>query len=158
MRYFFLVGMLLLCLFGAAQQERDTVLKHCPVYITDTVSVNNFFLEFQPTTLKVYRSKGKLTIQVQQKDQFFTIFFRDKKLKTTNYKIVSDADGKNEIEAKYSFRSGGAASYVSLHSGKLESVFEKEKDMWHIKINGMLANLVDRGVTYYKVRADFYIK
>jgi hypothetical protein len=158
MRTLFLVMLLALSFCGAAQEEGDTVLKRCPVYITDTVSVNNFFLEFQPSTIRVYRQKGRLTIQVQQRDQFFTLFFNDKKLKSGKYKIVADAEGKNEIEAKYSFRSGGTASFVSLHSGNLESSYDKEKELWHVKLNGMLANLVDRGVTYYKVRADFYIR
>ena len=64
----------------SAQEERDTALSRCPIYITDTVSSNNFFLEFQPSTLKVYRTKGDLTIVIQQRDQFFTILFNEKKL------------------------------------------------------------------------------
>jgi len=142
----------------SAQQERDTVLKRCPVYITDTVSSNNFFIEAQPATLKVDRVKGDLTIIVQQRDQFFTIFVRDKKLKNEKYKIQVEAKGKNTIEAKYSFRSGEQVSYVNVRSGTMESSFDKEKDMWHLKVNGLIANLVERTVTYYKVRADLYIR
>ncbi len=142
----------------AGQEEKDSVLSRCPVFITDTVSANNFFLELQPATVKVYRDHGKLRVQVQQRDQFFTVFFRDKKLKSTKYKITSDADNKDEVEAKYSFRSGGSASFVALSSGVVESVFDESKDLWKIKINGMLTNMVERGVTYYKVRAEFYIR
>lgn len=142
----------------SGQQEKDTVLSRCPVFITDTVSANNFFLELQPATVKVYRDHGKLRVQVQQRDQFLTVFFRDKKLKSTKYRITSAADGKDEVEAKYSFRSGGSASFVALSSGIVESVFDESKELWKIKINGMLANMVERGVTYYKVRAEFYIR
>jgi C-terminal processing protease CtpA/Prc len=158
MRTLFLVIIASFSLPIYAQQERDTVLSRCPVFITDTVSSNNFFLEFQQATVKVYRAKGNLTIRIQQKDQFFTIFFNTKKLKSTKYKIVFGANNRDEVEAKYSFRSGVSASYVDVSSGTIESLFDKEKDLWHIKLNGMLANLVDRSVTYYRVKADFYIK
>jgi hypothetical protein len=158
MRTLFLIIITTVSLTAFAQQERDTVLTRCPVFITDTVSSNNFFLEFQPSTIKVYRTKGNLTIRIQQKDQFFTIFFQVKKLKNTKYKLVFGANNRNEAEAKYSFRSGSTASYVDVSSGTIESVFDKEKTLWHIKLNGMLANLVERSVTYYKVRADFYIR
>ncbi len=143
---------------GAAQEDRDTVLSRCPVYITDTLTANNFFLEFQPSTIKVYRTKGKLHIQVQQKDQFFTIFFDDKKLRDGKYKIVTDELNNNEVKVKYSFRSGASASFVDVSRGSLESQYDKEKDYWHITINGMLTNLAASSVTYYKVRADFYIR
>jgi hypothetical protein len=140
-----------------AQQERDTILKRCPVAITDTVSVNNFFIEALPASLKVYRVKGKLTIQVQQKDQFFTLFFHDKKLRNTTYSIATGSGGRGEVEATYSFKSGDQASYINVSSGKVESTFDKEKKMWRIKVNGMIANMVDRSVTYYRAKSDFFI-
>jgi hypothetical protein len=144
--------------FGAgAQVERDTVLKRCPVSITDTVSVNNFFIEALPATLKVYRVRGKLTIQVQQKDQFFTLFFHDKKLRNTTYSISTGSGGRGEVEATYSFKSGDQASYINVSSGKVESTYSKENKMWRIKVNGMIANLVDRSVTYYRAKGDFLI-
>jgi len=142
----------------SAQEERDTILSRCPIYITDTVTSNNFFLEYQPSTVKVSRAKGKLTIVVQQKDQFFTLFFRDKHLETNKYKIVGTDPSRNEVEAKYSFRSGATASYVSVTKGIVESAFDKEKDLWHIKVNGLLANMVANTVTYYKVKADFFVR
>ncbi|HEX4877606.1 MAG TPA: hypothetical protein VFV31_13100, partial [Chitinophagaceae bacterium] len=84
-----LLTLLALLFFSSArsQVERDTVLKRCPVYITDTVTSNNFFIEARPATLKVYRVKGKLTIAVEQRDQFFTLFFHDRKLRSGKYDI-----------------------------------------------------------------------
>jgi hypothetical protein len=158
MRIFFLFLSLVISVIVSAQEERDTLLSRCPIYITDTVSANNFFLEFQPSTIKVYRVKGDLTIAIQQRDQFFTLFFNDKKLKDEKYKIVKDANHNNEVAAKYSFRSGQQVSYVDVSKGTVESSFDKEKDMWHLKVNGMIANLVERNVTWYRVRADLYIR
>lgn len=141
-----------------AQQERDTVLKRCPVAITDTMTSNNFFIEALPSTLKVYRVRGKLTIQVQQKDQFFTLFFHDKKLRNSNYTIEMGSRGKSEVEATYSFKSGEQASYINVASGKIESSFDKEKNLWHLKVSGMISNLVERSVTYYRVKSELWIK
>jgi hypothetical protein len=139
-----------------AQQERDTVLKRCPVAITDTVSSNNFFIEALPATLKVYRVKGKLTIQVQQKEQFFTVFFHDKKLRNTTYDIAIGSRGRSEVEATYSFKSGEQVSYINVSSGKLEASYDKEKKRWRVKVNGLIANLVDRSVTYYRARTELF--
>ena len=158
MRTCFLVIVILYSLTSSAQEERDTVLKRCPVYITDTVSSNNFFLEFQPSTIKVYRGKGKLVVEIRQRDQFFTMFFRDKRLDDKKYKIRVGARDNDEVEAKYSFRSGQQVSYVDVSSGVVETSFDKEKDLWHFKVNGLLKNLVERSITYYKVKADFYIR
>jgi hypothetical protein len=158
MRIFFLFLVMAVSLTVSAQEERDTLLTRCPIYITDTVSSNNFFLEFQPSIIKVYRVKGDLTIAIQQRDQFFTLFFNDKKLKNEKYKIVKGANKNDEVAAKYSFRSGQQVSYVDVSKGTIESSFDKEKDLWHLKVNGMIANLVERNVTWYRVRADLYIK
>ena len=158
MRTQFLVIVMLIALAATAQQERDTVLKRCPVYITDTMTSNNFFLEFQPSTIKVYRGRGKLVIEIRQRDQFFTMFFQDKKLDDKEkYRIVVGGHKGNEVEAKYSFRSGEQVSYVDVSSGTVETSFDKEKDLWHIKVNGILKNLVERAITYYRVKAEFYI-
>ncbi|MEI2739621.1 MAG: hypothetical protein V9F01_12665 [Chitinophagaceae bacterium] len=141
-----------------AQQERDTVLSRCPLYITDTVSQNNFFIEARPATLKVYRVRGDLTIVIEQKEQFFTLFFRDKKLRASRYKISVNPDGRGELAAKYSFRSGEQVSYVNVSSGIVEVTYDKEKKLWRLKVNGLIANLVERTVTYYRVKSDFTIK
>ena len=158
MRTIFLFITIFLASIGlSAQEERDTVLNRCPIYITDTVTSNNFFLEYQPSTVTVTRARGKLSIVIQQKDQFFTLFFRDKYLENNKYKIVVTDPSRNEVEAKYSFRSGGSASFVSVTKGIVESSFDKEKDLWHLKVNGLLANMSGTTVSYYKVKADFFV-
>jgi hypothetical protein len=159
MRITFLAIAFLFSTVVFGQQERDTTLPRCPVFITDTLTSNNFFLEHQPSTIRVYRVKGKLTIAIQQREQFLTLFFHDKKFKDgSKYKIGVGGGSKVDVEAKYSFRSGGTASYVNISSGVIESIFDKEKNMWRVKINGTLINMVERNVTYYRVRADFFIR
>lgn len=141
-----------------AQEERDTLLSRCPVFVTDTATSNNFFIEARPATLKVYRVKGDLTVVVEQKDQFFTLLFREKRLRNTTYKLNTSPDGRNELMAKYSFRSGDQVSYVNVSKGTVECTYDKEKKVWKLKINGLIANLVERNVSYYKVRADLSLK
>lgn len=158
MRTLILTLLIISSLSLSAQLERDTLLSRCPLFITDTVSSNNFFIEARPAKLKVYRVKGDLTIVIEQKDQFFTMFFRDKKLKNGKYKISLNPDGRSELAAKYSFRSGDQVSYVNVSNGTVETLFDKEKNFWIIKVNGMIANLVERSVTYYRVKANFSIK
>ncbi len=115
MRYFF---SLILISYGAcasAQQERDTMFKHCPVYITDTVTSNNFFLESQPATLKVDRVKGNLTVVLQQRDQYFTFFFHDNKLKNTKYTIMKGS-ASNKSRWKPNILSGPGNRFHLLMS------------------------------------------
>ena len=158
MKFFLLSFFIIVSLPVFAQEERDTVYKRCPLYITDTVSANNFFIEALPATIKVDRVKGGLTVVIQQKDQLFSMFFDQRKLKNTKYKIDITAHKNHEVAAKYSFGSGDQVSYVNVSKGTIESVFDKEKELWHLKVNGMIANMVERSVTYYRVRADFYIR
>jgi hypothetical protein len=158
MRYILIISVLFVGLSVQAQQERDTILKRCPIFITDTVSSNNFFIEALPATVKVDKVKGDLAVTVQQKDQFFTIFFGERKLKTGKYSIKPNADSKHEVIAKYSFRSGEQVSYINVSKGTIESTFDKEKELWHLKINGLIANMVERTITYYRVRGDLYLK
>lgn len=141
-----------------AQEERDTTLKRCPVFITDTVSSNNFFIEARPAILKVYRSKGDLTIVIEQKDQYFSMFFNEKKLSKGIYKILVNARRSNQVATKYSFRSGDQVSYVNVASGTIDVSFDEQKQMWRLKLNGLIANVVERSISYYKARADFFIK
>ena len=152
MRYRLLLIILLSSFFASAQDERDTVLSRCPVYITDTVSTNNFFIEARPCTLKVFRNKGDLRVVVDQRDQFFTLEFRTKRLRSTKYKIGSD------LNAIYSFRSGDQTAYVDVANGTVEVTYDKERKEWKLKVTGMIANLVDRSITYYKVRAELKLK
>ena len=158
LRILFILITLPVSFLATAQEERDTTLKRCPVFITDTITSNNFFLEAQPAKLRVFRTKGDLTVGIEQRDQFFTISFNDKELKNMKYKITPGADGKKEVEAKYSFRSGTQVSYVNVANGTIETVFDKEKKIWHLKVRGMIANVVERSVTYYRVRADLFLK
>lgn len=153
-----IICMLFLSSVSLAQDSRDTVLSRCPVYITDTVSVNNFFLEARPATLKVYRVRGDLTIQVEQKDQFFTLFFHEKRLRNTTYDIEPGSRGRGEVEAAYSFRSGDQTALISLTDGKIESSYDKEKKMWRVKVNGVITNMSDRTLSYYRVRTDLWLK
>lgn len=155
----YLISMILLCpaLFTFAQPEQDSSLRRCPVFITDTVSANNFFIEGLPSNVKLYRVKGKLTLEMKQKDQYFTLFFHDKKLKAQTYTIARGSNGKKEVEARYSFRSGSQVSYVDVSRGSMEVTLDEEKKLWHLKVNGMLANMVERSVTWYRVRAEFIL-
>lgn len=158
MKIFITPLLMLLSLSSYSQQERDTVLSRCPLFITDTVTSNNFFLEARPATLKVYRVRGDLTIVIEQKEQFFTMFFRDKKLKNGKYKINVSPDGRGELAAKYSFRSGEQVSYVNVSKGTVEVIYDKIKKIWQLKVDGLIANMVERSVTYYRVKANFSIK
>jgi len=158
MRNLFLLCLLLISLSVPAQKESDSMLVRCPIYITDTLTSNNYFLEFQPAILKIYRVKGKITVAVEQKDQFFTLFFHDNELEKGKYQIQPGSNGKFEVEAKYSFRSGEQVSYVDVGRGTVESTYDKGKELWHLKVNGMISNLVGRSISYYKVTANLYIK
>lgn len=141
-----------------AQVSEETTLNRCPVYITDTVSSNNFFIEARPATLKVYRVKGKLTVAVDQRGQLVSFYFHDKRLKTGKYKIEAGSRSSREVEAIYSFKSGDQVSFIDISSGTINVTYDKEAKLWNLQINGMLANMVEGSVTYYKVKADLSIK
>lgn len=143
---------------ASAQPEQDTALRRCPVFITDTVSANNFFIEGMACNVRLYRVKGKMTVEMKQKEQFFTLFFHDKKLKALNYAIARGSSGKKEIEARYSFRSGSQVSYVDVSKGTVEATLDEKSGIWHLKINAMMPNMVERSVTWYRVKGDFYLK
>ena len=95
---------------------------------------------------------------MEQKDQFFTLFFHEKKLKNTKYKIEPGSNGKGEVEATYSFRSGDQPAYIVLSKGQVEASYDKATQFWTLKVSGMISNLVERSVTYYKVRAELQLK
>lgn len=139
------------------QTDRDTTFTQCPVFITDTVSANNFFIAARPAQVKVYRVKGKLTIRVEQKDQFFTLYFHDKKLKNTTYTIQPGSRGKSEVEAAYSFRSGEQSSFISVSRGQVETYFDEEKKQWQLRVSGLIINQVERTATHYRVKAEFWL-
>lgn len=157
MRTFLFLSFILMYATVCAQEEKDTVYKRCPIFITDTITSNNFFIEGMPATVTVDRSKGNLTITVRQKEQFFTIFFMDKKLKEGKYAIKINP-GRKDVFAKYSFRSGDQVSYVNVSSGVVIASYNNEKSLWELKLTGLIANLVGRSVTYYKAAAHLYFK
>lgn len=159
MRYLILIaGFIFFHTAVQAQVERDTILSRCPVRITDTVSVNNFFIEARPATLKVYRVRGDLTIVIEQRDQFFSLFFHEKRLRNTTYDIEPASKGRGSVEATYSFKSGDQVAYINVASGTIQSSFDKERKMWKIKVDGIITNLTDRTLTYYKAKAEFWVK
>lgn len=158
MRRLLLLASIFLSVSASSQVSRDTVLFRCPVYITDTVSVNNFFLEARPATLKVYRVRGDLTIVIEQRDQFFSLFFHEKRLRNTTYDIEPGSKSRGEVEVAYSFKSGDQVAFINVSDGKIESSFDKEKKMWHVKVNGIITNMSDRTLSYYRAKADLWVK
>lgn len=158
MKIYTIIALLLLVFELNAQTSEDTTYSRCPIAITDTSGYNNYFTSHQPAVVKVERIKGNITITIQQREQFFTMFFQGKRLFAKTYKIKTNADDKTEVYARYSFRSVGRASYVEATSGTIEVSYNKETQYWNLKINGILSNLVERNVAYYKVKADFSIK
>ncbi len=158
MKFIFIILFSIGLISGYTQETRDTTLSRCPVFITDTVSVNNFFIEGRPCILKVYKVKGLLTVQVEQRDQFFTLFFHAGQLRSGKYTIKQASNGRKEVEAAYSFKSGEQASFISVTKGTVEATYDKDKKYWLLRVNGMIPNMVERTVTYYKVRADLYIR
>lgn len=143
------------------QTSRDTVLSKCPVFITDTLTNNNYFIEARPATLKVYRVKGDLTIVVEQKDQLFSLFFHCKRLGTKGpekYTIAPGTRGKDEVESTYSFKSGDQVAYINVAKGTITSTYDKAKKTWSLKILGWVNNMAGSGVSTYRVKADLLIR
>ena len=146
---------------GFAQTSRDSAMSKCPVFITDTMTNNNYFIEARPATLKVYRVKGDLTIVVEQKDQLFFLFFHCKKLstkETEKFTIGPGTRGNDEVESTYSFRSGDQVAYINVANGSITSTYEKSKKIWNLKVLGWITNMAGSGVSYYKVKADLVIR
>lgn len=158
MRIPILFLVMLFSLSAYSQQDRDTVLSRCPLFIVDTATSNNYFIEARPATLKVYRVKGNLTVVIEQKDQFFTMFFKDKRLKSSKYKISFNPDSRYELAAKYSFRSGDQVAYIDVASGVVEVSFDKIKKLWHLKVNGKIPNPGVGSNLYFMVKADLTLK
>lgn len=154
-----ILSLFVLCSFASsAQLVRDTVLSRCPVYITDTVSNYNYFITARPVTLKVYRTKGDLTVVVEQRNQFFTLFFNVKKLKETKYAVSAFPRNGNEMMARYSFKEDNLVSYADMTSGQVEIVRDKEKGYWWVKVNGFITNWVGSSTSKFKVKAELPLK
>lgn len=159
MKIIFFFSVLLVSTSVFAQHEGDTLYKRCPVGIIDTATGNNYFIEHQPATIKTYRNNGNYTIVIEQKNQFFTMFFHTRKLSYKGrYDITGGDAGRSDVTAKYSFRSGESVAFIDVSSGKVETNYDKATKLWRIKVNGLIANMGDTKVTYFKAKADFYIR
>ena len=161
MKIIFFIAALLVSSSVFSQHEGDSVYKRCPVAIKDTATGNNYFIEHQQATVKTYRNKGNYTIVIEQKSQYFTMFFRVRSFSTkrkSTYSISTDANSNGELIVKYSFRSGESVAFIDVSSGKAEVAYDKATKLWHIKLTGLIANMGDTRVTYFKATADFYIR
>ncbi len=161
MKIILFIAVLLVSSSAFSQHEGDSVYKRCPIAVKDTATGNNYFIEHQPATVKTYRNKGNYTIVIEQKNQFFTMFFRVRGFSTkkkSTYSISTDANSNGELSAKYSFRSGESVAFIDVSSGKAETSYDKVTKLWHIKVTGLIANMGDTRVTYFKAMADFYVR
>lgn len=159
MKIIFCISVLLVNSSLFAQHEGDSVYKRCPIGIIDTATGNNYFIEHQPATVKAYRNNGNFTIVIEQKSQFFTMFFQTRKLSYKGrYDIAVGDAGRSDVIAKYSFKSGESVAFIDVSSGKVETIYDKTTKLWQIKVNGLIANMGDTRVTYFKAKGDFYIR
>ncbi len=161
MKFILFISILLVSTSAFSQHEGDSVYKRCPVAVKDTATGNNYFIEHQQATVKTYRNKGNYTIVIEQRNQFFTMFFRVRGFSTkrkSTYTISTDANNNGEMSAKYSFRSGESVAFIDVSSGKVETRYDKATKLWNIKLTGLIANMGDTRVTYFKATADFYIR
>jgi hypothetical protein len=161
MKLIILFSFLLVSSSAFSQREKDSIYSRCPVAIKDTATGNNYFIEHQPATVKTYRNNGNFTIVIEQKSQYFTMFFRIRKLSTKGkgkYSISVDANNRDEMSVKYSFRSGESVAFIDVSSGKVETTYNKATKLWNIKVNGLIANMGTSSVSYFKATADFFIR
>ena len=159
MRFIFLFAVILLSQKAFIQREGDSSYSRCPVSLTDTTTGNNYFIEHLPAKVKTYRNHGNFTVIIEQKSQFLTIFFNTRKLSTKGkYSIAVAESGRSDVTAKYSFRSGESVAYLDVSSGKVETTYDKATKLWRILLVGLVANMGDTKVTYFKVKADLYLK
>lgn len=161
MKFILFISILLVSSSAFSQREVDSVYKRCPVAVKDTATGNNYFIEHQQATVKTYRNKGNFTVVIEQKNQFFTMFFGVRGFSTkrkSTYNISTDANSNGELSAKYSFKSGASVAFIDVSSGKAETTYDKATKLWHVKLTGLIANMGDTRVTYFKATADFYVR
>jgi hypothetical protein len=159
MKLIFITAFLLVSVSAFSQREGDSLYQRCPVAVKDTATGNNYFIAHQQAAVKTYRNNGNFTIVIEQKGQFITIFFQTRKLSSKGkYKITTGDAGNNEAKAKYSFRSGESVAYIDVVSGKVETTYDKTTKLWHVILNGLIANMGGSGVSYFKATADLYLK
>jgi hypothetical protein len=151
--------MLVFTLPAWSQHTGDSVYQRCPVSIYDTLTGNNYFIIAQKATVHTYHDRGNFTISIEQKGQFLTLMFNEKKLSTKGkYDIGVDVGGKHNVSVKYSFRSGTEVAYLDVSSGTITSAYDKTTKLWRVVFNGLLANMGDTRVSYFKVKGEVYFK
>ena len=150
---------MLFFLHSKAQHEGDTTYARCPVSVIDTLTGNDYFIKAQKATVKSYKDRGDFTISFEQKSQFLTIMFNQKKLSSKGkYIIGTDESGKHDVKMKYSFKSGDDVAYIDVVSGVVNTTYDKSTKLYHIVFAGFIANMGDTKVNYFKAKGDFYIK
>lgn len=159
MKHFILLLFIFSCSKTFAQRGGDSLYSRCPVGVLDTVTGNNYFISHQSAKVRAYRNHGDFVVVVEQRNQFFTMFFHTKRLKSgKKYQITTDDEGRSEITAKYSFRSGESVAFIDVSSGTAETTYDKTTKLWRIVVNGLIANMGDTRVSYFKAKGDIYIK
>jgi hypothetical protein len=158
MKSLLLLSLLFVSLGLNAQKEGDTLYSRCPVGVIDTLTGNNYFIAHQPANIKTYKAHGDFVVVIEQKNQFFTMFFHSRFKNKKKYQISLDDDGRKEMSAKYSFKSGDDVAFIDVSNGTAVTTYDKATKLWHVVLEGLIANLGDTRVTYFKAKADFYLK
>ncbi len=158
MKRLILLSLLFISLASNAQREGDSLYARCPVSVLDTVTGNNYFILHQPATVKSYKAHGDFVVVVEQKGQFITMYFHSRFKHKKKYEISLDDAGRKDMSAKYSFRSGESVAFIDISSGSAETTYDKTTKLWHVVLSGLIASMGDTRVSYFKAKADFYIK
>lgn len=159
MRFLFLSIVMLISFQAFSQKEGDSTYSRCPVSLKDTATGNNYFVEHLPAKVTTYRNHGNFTIVIEQKNQFLTIFFNTRKLSSKGkYSIGVGETSRGDVTAKYSFRSGESVAYLDVSNGKVETSYDKATKLYHVVLVGLVANMGETKVTYFKIKADLYLR
>ena len=106
------------------------------------------------TDLYKLDKKGKFTLLAKNLHERTSVF----EYGALKHNILGIWTDKDELDAKYSFRSGGRASYINATSGTVDVSFNEDKGLWELKINGLLKNLIERTIAVYKVKGEISIR
>ncbi|MBI5857433.1 MAG: hypothetical protein HZB42_07260 [Sphingobacteriales bacterium] len=159
MRFLIILVTILASLPAISQKDGDSTYSRCPVSLTDTTTGNNYFIEHLPAKVKTYRNHGNFTVVIEQKSQFLTIFFNSRKLSSKGkYSISVGESGRGDVTAKYSFKSGESVAYLDVSSGKVETSYDKASKLYHVTLVGLVANMGDTKVTYFKIKSDLFLR
>jgi hypothetical protein len=156
MKKLILFFLLLASVASQGQKETDSTYSRCPVGVVDTATGNNYFILHQPAILKAYRAHGDFVVVVEQKNQFFTMYFHSRNLRSKKKYSISIDGG--DLSVKYSFRSGESVAFIDVSSGTAITTYDKATKLWHIVVDGLIASMGDTRVSYFKAKGDFYIK